>query len=73
MLTIGNVKTENLEDMVTRMQRNVYRWIFLRGPHDILWSLSDEEISHKCEACYLLVTKYKDELLSLASKKEGDF
>jgi hypothetical protein len=74
MLTIGDVKTENLEDMVTRMQRNVlYWWIFLRGPHDALWSLSDEEISHKCEACYLLGTKYKDRLLSLASKKEEIF
>lgn len=74
MLNIGNVKTENLGDMITQMQRNVlYWWIFLRGPHDILWSLSDEDISHKCEACYLLGTKYKDKLLSLASKKEEIF
>lgn len=74
MLTIGNVKTEDLENMVTRMQRNVlFWWIFLRGPHDILWNLSDEEISHKCEACYLLGTKYKNRLLYLASKKEEIF
>lgn len=74
MLTIGNVRSENLESMITRMQRNVlYWWIFLRGSHDVLWSLSDEEIDHKCEACYLLGTKYRDRLLSIASKKEEIF
>ncbi len=74
MLTIGNVKTESLGDIIMRMQRNVlYWWIFLRGPHSILWSLSNEKIHHKCEACYLLGTKYKDKLLSLASKKEEIF
>jgi len=74
MLTIGDLKTENLGDLVTRMQRNtLYWWIFLRGPCNILRKLSNQEIYHKCEACYLLGTKYRERLLALSSKKEDIF
>jgi len=74
ILTAGNIKTDSLKDIIARIHKNVlYWWIFLRGPQEILWKLSDESIVHKCEACYLLGTKYRNKLALLASKKEYIF
>lgn len=74
ILTAGNIKTDSLKDIIARIHKNVlYWWIFLRGPQEILWKLSDESIVHRCEACYLLGTKYRNKLALLASKKEHIF
>jgi MoaA/NifB/PqqE/SkfB family radical SAM enzyme len=75
MLTVGNVKEDRLEDVIKRMQRNVlYWWIFLKGPVDILNTLCQEgKVYHKCEACYLLDTKYKENLRKLSTQREEIF
>ena len=61
-------------EMIKRMQRNVlYWWIFLKGPIDVLNSISKKKKAyHKCEACYLLES-YKEDLRKLASRKEEIF
>jgi len=60
--------------MIKRIQRNVlYWWIFLKGPVDVLNSISKKKkVYHKCEACYLL-ERHKKDLRKLASKKEEIF
>lgn len=73
-LTIGNVD-ENLNTAIRRLQRNVlYWWIALKGSYDILKRLNPTESAcHRCEACHILLTKYKNELISLSHQKEKIF
>ncbi len=33
----------------------------------------DEDVANTCEACYLLVTKYRDSLVKLSLRKEELF
>ncbi len=74
MLTIGNIKNNDLTVAIKRMQRNVlYWWIALRGPQEILKILKiNKKVYHKCEACELLYNN-KEKLKTIASKKKEIF
>lgn len=75
LITIANIIRDNitLSQIIDRMQRNVLFWLlYLEGPLSIFNRL---DISHpvyrKCEACYLLATKYLRQLHKLADHKEA--
>jgi len=69
---IGDVINEDLRTIINRFYRNAIAWyLFVRGPQSLLAELNpSEEIANICEACYLLVTKYRDSLFKLSLRKE---
>jgi len=76
IITQGNIKSgETLEEMVGRMQRNVfYWWLNKEGPYSIIKEMGFEgDVYRNCEGCHYLATKYYDDLLALAGKKEEIF
>jgi MoaA/NifB/PqqE/SkfB family radical SAM enzyme len=72
IVTIGNIKTESLYKLIEKMRVNPFLWyIHLKGPHTLVWKFnSNEDIKHICEGCYLLATKYIENLKVLISKKQ---
>ncbi|WP_054854369.1 SPASM domain-containing protein [Vulcanisaeta distributa] len=73
---IGNVINEDLRTIINRFYRNAFAWyLFARGgPQSLLAKLNpDEEIANICEACYLLVTRYRDSLVKLSLRKKELF
>lgn len=72
---IGNVVSEDLRSIINRFYRNALAWyLFVRGPQSLLAKLNpDEDVANTCEACYLLVTKYRDSLVKLSLRKEELF
>lgn len=76
IITQGNIKSgETLEEMVKRMQRNVfYWWLNKEGPYSIIKEIGFEgDVYRNCEGCHYLATKHYDDLLALAGKKEEIF
>ncbi|SHG40251.1 hypothetical protein SAMN02745221_00134 [Thermosyntropha lipolytica DSM 11003] len=74
-ITIANIIRDNitLSQIINRMQRNVLFWLlYLEGPLSIFNRLNiSYPVYRKCEACYLLATKYLRQLHKLADHKEA--
>ncbi len=72
---IGYLDKEDLETIIKRAQRNVlYWWLYLKEPQAILkylgYGLKDKKFLFPCYSCFYLMSKCKNELYDVLTKRK---
>lgn len=76
-LIIGYLNSGSIKELIKKAQRCLLYWlIFAKGSMNIMREILNitpsEKIFHSCQACYVLLTKYRTHLYKVLTKKKHE-